>query len=172
MPRAPKFVPKRRRSPRLPSCPPTPPTPPPKEPLLRIAEALEAILAELKQPPTLPDAGLSVISVTGRMNMAPIIKHAPDLSLSSTETVTLSVSPTLPDGSAAPTPTWATSDPAALPIVPAADGLTCEVTTPNESGSGTVTVTSPGVRTSDIKITYTAPIEGEMNLSAGLPRQD
>lgn len=107
--------------------------------------------------------------------MAPVIKHAPPLNLSATEKVTLSVAPV--DTSGQPVtgvPQWSTSDTTALPITPAADGLTCEVGTPNESGSGTVTVSMPGtnVRTSDILITYTAPVEGEMNLSAGVPVQD
>jgi len=115
-----------------------------------------------------PAATIAVVSVQGRRPMTPVVKHAPPLHLSATQKVTLSVSPTLADGTPAPGPhRWRTSDEAALPITPAEDGLTCEVGTPNDAGSGTVTFESEGVRTTDIHITYEAPIEGEANLSAG-----
>lgn len=120
------------------------------------------------------DMNLSVVSVTGRTNMAPVIKHLPDLNMVATEKETLSVAPVNPDGSAytGPPPTWTTSDATQVPIVPAADGLSCECQTPLDNGQATITVSAPGVRTSDIKIIYTAPVEGEMNLSAGLPQPD
>ena len=75
-----------------------------------------------------------------------------------------------------PTVVWTTSDANALPVNPGADdnGRTCVVGTPLDSGSGTVTVTTAdnNVRNADIKITYTAPVQGQMNLSAGLPQED
>jgi len=143
--------------------------------ILGMDALIDAITGLTPQPPQAIEAitHLAVIAVEGRNPMAPVIDHAPALNLSATQRVTLSAAPTMPDGTAAPGPhVWSTSDSAALPIEPASDGLTCDVLTPNDSGTGTITFTSPGVRTAYIKITYTAPVEGSANLSAGLPTED
>lgn len=130
---------------------------------------VDFLRSKTDQRPTI----ISVVAVEGRFPMAPVIDHAPDLNLSATQKVTLSVAPVLTDGTPAPGPhVWSTSDPTALPVTPAADGLTAEVSTPLDNGQGVITFTSPGVRTADIKVIYTAPIEGRANLSAGVPQED
>lgn len=150
-----------------------------QELILHLPAALERALIEFLRSKTRPAARsvISVVAVKGRTNMAPVVDHAPDMTLSATQKVTLSIAPVKSDGTAYDGPvSWSSSDPTALPVTanPADNGRSADVSTPLANGSGTITVSAPDpdVRNADIKITYTEPVQGKMNLSAGLPQED
>lgn len=131
-----------------------------------VREALECGVGEMN---------LAIREVHGRTNVPTQPQILSPIKLIDTEKVLLSTSPQTSDGNPYEGPlTWGSSDPAAVAIEPdpATNGRTAWALTPLETGSATITVSAPGVRTAKVDISYAPPAVGEMNLSAGTPVVD
>jgi hypothetical protein len=87
--------------------------------------------------------------------------------------VLLSTSPTDQDGN--PTsviPVWTSSNPEQVGLEVSEDGLTAWALTPLLEGSAIITVSATGFQSATIEISYSEPIPGQLNLSAGTPITD